>query len=274
MSGFLFNQTVFGPVRSRRLGNSLGINLLAINKKVCTFNCIYCDRSWSPDDKEIMEQLPTREQINESLETKLIRLKAENNIPDSITFAGYGEPTIHPEFANIIDDTLQLRNQFFPHAEVTVLSNASMIHKPDIFAALNSVDNNILKLDAGLEATFQLINRPRSKDLTLDRIVQNLQKFGNKAIIQTLFVTGKVDGIPVDNTTTAEVHAWLNHLRFIRPRYVLLYTIDRQTPTTGLNIVPRKVLNEIADKLRQMRIKYNVYQNIVQDDQRKIKLFR
>ncbi|HPE33341.1 MAG TPA: radical SAM protein, partial [Bacteroidales bacterium] len=119
MSGFLFNQTVFGPVRSRRLGNSLGINLLAVNKKVCTFNCIYCDRSWSPDDKEVMEQLPTREQINESLETKLIRLKAENNIPDSITFAGYGEPTIHPEFTDIIDDTLQLRNQFFPHAEVT-----------------------------------------------------------------------------------------------------------------------------------------------------------
>ncbi|HRW97368.1 MAG TPA: radical SAM protein [Bacteroidales bacterium] len=259
MSGFMFNQTVFGPVRSRRLGNSLGINLLAVNKKVCTFNCIYCDRSWSPDDKEVMEQLPTREQINESLETKLIRLKAENNIPDSITFAGYGEPTIHPEFTDIIDDTLQLRNQFFPHAEVTVLSNASMIHKPDIFEALNRVDNNILKLDAGLEATFQLINKPRSEDLTLDRIVQNLQKFGNKAIIQTLFVTGKVDGIPVDNTTTAEVHAWLNHLRFIRPRYVMLYTIDRQTTTTGLNMVPRKVLNEIADKLRQIRIKYNVY---------------
>lgn len=258
-SGFLFGDMIFGPIKSRRLGNSLGINLLPTNKKICTFDCIYCECGWSPDDKGVVDQLPSRADVADALETKLIHLKSQNNIPDSITFAGNGEPTIHPEFPEIIYDTLQLRNKFFPHAEVTVLSNSSMIHRAEIFNALNKVDNNILKLDAGLEATFQLINRPRSKELTLDRIVQNLRKFGNKAIIQTLFLTGEVDGKPVDNTTTAEVHAWLGHIRFIKPRYVMLYPIDRQTPAPGLKVVPREELMKIADKLRQIRVRCSVY---------------
>ncbi len=258
-TGFLFSETIFGPVRSRRLGNSLGINLLPTNRKICTFDCIYCECGWSPEDQDLAGQLPSRSEVADALETRLIHLKAQNNIPDSITFAGNGEPTIHPEFPGIISDTINLRNQFFPDAEVTVLSNSSMIHKPQIFNALSKVDNNILKLDAGFEATFQLINRPRSKDLTLDIIVQNLRKFGNKAIIQTLFLTGEVDGKHIDNTTTAEVHAWLNHIRSIKPRYVMLYPIDRQTPAPGLNIVPKEELMKIADKLRQIKVKYSVY---------------
>lgn len=258
-SGFLFSEAVFGPIRSRRLGNSLGINLLPTNRKICTFDCIYCECGWSPDDQEVAGLMPSREEVADALETRLIHLKAQNNIPDSITFAGNGEPTIHPDFPGIIHDTLKMRDKFFPHAEVTVLSNSSMIHKTEIFNALNKVDNNILKLDAGLEATFQQINRPRSKDLTLDRIVQNLRKFGNKAIIQTLFLTGEVDGQPVDNTTTAEVHAWLGHIRFIKPRYVMLYPIDRQTPAKGLRVVPKEELMKIADKLSQIRVKYSIY---------------
>ncbi len=259
MSGFLFSETIFGPVKSRRLGNSLGINLLPNNKKVCTFDCIYCECGWTGKDAEPQHKLPTRHEVAEALESKLIILKAHNNIPDSITFAGNGEPTIHPEFTAIIDDTIALRNSFFPLADITVLSNSSTIHKQEIFNALKKVDNNILKLDAGLEATFQQINRPISSDISLHRIVQNLRKFGKKAIIQTLFLTGEVDGKPVDNTTTAEVHAWLGHIRLIKPRYVMLYPIDRQTPAEGLKVVPKEELMKIAEKLKMYRIKFSVY---------------
>ncbi len=259
MSGFLFSETIFGPVRSRRLGNSLGINLLPNNHKVCTFDCIYCECGWSPVEDQLKDQLPTRAQVADLLETRLIQMNAQKNIPDSITFAGNGEPTVHPEFPGIVHDTLKLRDRYFPEAEVTVLSNSSLIHKQEIFNALNRLDNNILKLDAGLEATFQLINRPRSKELTLDRIVQNLHKFGKKAIIQTLFLRGEIDGKVVDNTTTAEVHAWLNHIRYIRPRYVMLYPIDRQTPAPGLQVVSRAELMQIAEKLKEIKVKYSIY---------------
>ncbi len=259
MSGFLFHELIFGPVRSRRLGNSLGINLLPANRKVCTFDCIYCECGWTPDDDTLKKELPGRRQVFEALEDKLIRMQAQGDIPDSITFAGNGEPTIHPDFPGVVDDVIRLRDKYFPHAEITVLSNASTINKAKIFSALNRVDNNILKLDAGTEATFRQINRPRSGSLTLDSIVQNLRRFRQKAIIQTLFVRGEVNGETVDNTTPEEVHAWINHIRFIRPRYVMLYPIDRETAAPGLQVVPRDELYAIADQLRSNRIKYNVY---------------
>lgn len=259
MSGFLFNETIFGPIKSRRLGNSLGINLLPVNKKMCTFDCIYCECGWNKDSEDGAGELPTRNQVRDDLEEKLVQLKLDKNIPDSITFAGNGEPTVHPEFYGIIEDTLMLRSKYFPHAEITVLSNSSTIHKPEIFEALNRIDNNILKLDAGLEFTFQKINRPRQKDLTLDSIVQQLRKFRQKAIIQTLFVRGTVDGEIIDNTKPAEIMAWLNHLRYIRPRYVMLYPIDRATPAKNLQVVPKEELYKIADQLRDNRIKYSVY---------------
>lgn len=181
---FLFSETIFGPVRSRRLGNSLGINLLPNTHKICTFDCIYCECGWSPDESDYFGKLPTRNEVAEQLEVKLLNLKANKNFPDSITFAGNGEPTIHPEFSGIIHDTIKLRDKFFPpEADVTVLSNSSMIHKPEIFNALNQVDNNILKLDAGFDSTFRLINRPRSKELNLNVIVSNLRKFGKKKLL-------------------------------------------------------------------------------------------
>jgi wyosine [tRNA(Phe)-imidazoG37] synthetase (radical SAM superfamily) len=259
MSGFLFSETIFGPVKSRRLGNSLGINLLPVSRKMCTFDCIYCECGWNKDSEKGNSELPSRDQVREELEEKLVQMKLENNIPDSITFAGNGEPTVHPEFPGIIEDTFMLRSKYFPVAEITVLSNSSTIHKPDVFNALNKVDNNILKLDAGLESTFQKINRPRSKDLTLDSIVQQLRKFRQKAVIQTLFVRGNVNGEIIDNTKPAEILAWINHIRFIRPRYVMLYPIDRATPAQGLKVVPKEELYKIADRLRENRIKYSVY---------------
>jgi len=250
---------IFGPVRSRRLGNSLGINLLPVNRKYCSFNCIYCECGWTPSEDEALMKMPTRADIAEALETKLIQLKAKNNVPDSITFAGNGEPTIHPAFAGIIDDTIKLRNKHFPHSEITVLSNSSMLDKKDVFDALMRVDNNVLKLDAGTEETFRLINKPRSSQLTLEKIVANLQKFKQKAIIQTLFVRGMVDGVKVDNTSPAEVNLWLSHINRIKPRYVMLYPIERETPVKGLEIVSKEELLAIAEKLNQIRVKSSVY---------------
>jgi wyosine [tRNA(Phe)-imidazoG37] synthetase (radical SAM superfamily) len=259
MSGFLFNDIIFGPVKSRRLGKSLGINLLPVNKKICNFNCIYCECGWTDKDDENEIIFPEREQISEALEERLLQMKNHNSIPDSITFAGNGEPTLHPDFAAIIDDTLKLRSRIVPHAEVTVLSNAGNLDNKEIFDALNRVDNNILKLDAGLENTFQKINKPRSKELSLDKIVQQLLKFRQKAIIQSMFVRGEVDGEKIDNTKPAEIHAWISHIRYIRPRYVMLYSIERGTASSGLLPVPREELHKIADQLREIRVKSSVY---------------
>jgi wyosine [tRNA(Phe)-imidazoG37] synthetase (radical SAM superfamily) len=203
--------------------------------------------------------MPSGSDIAEALETRLIQLQAKNDVPDSITFAGNGEPTIHPGFPEIIDDTIKLRDKYFPDSEITVLSNSSMLHKKEVFDALIRVDNNILKLDAGSEVTFRLINRPRSSQLTLEKIVANLQKFRQKVIIQTLFVRGEVDGVTVDNTTPEEINLWIGHIDRIRPRYVMLYPIERETPVSGLVAVPKEELFAIAEKLNQIRVKYNVY---------------
>jgi wyosine [tRNA(Phe)-imidazoG37] synthetase (radical SAM superfamily) len=203
--------------------------------------------------------LPSRAVITEALETRLIQLQAKNNVPDSITFAGNGEPTIHPDFHLIIDDTIKLRKKYFPNCEITVLSNSSMLDKKEVFDALMKVENNVLKLDAGTEETFRLINKPRSSQLTLEKIVANLQKFRQKAIIQTLFVRGEVDGVKVDNTTPDEVNLWLGHINRIKPRYVMLYPIERETPVPGLVAVPKEELQAIAEKLNQIRVKYSVY---------------
>ena len=203
--------------------------------------------------------MPTRSEISDALETRLIQLKAKNNVPDSITFAGNGEPTIHPAFAQIVDDTIKLRNRHFPNSEITVLSNSSMLDKKEVFDALMRVENNVLKLDAGTEETFRLINRPRSSQLTLEKIVTNLQKFRQKAIIQTLFVRGMVDGVKVDNTAPAEIDLWLGYINRIKPRYVMLYPIERETPVKGLEIIPKEELIAIAEKLMQIRVKASVY---------------
>ncbi len=259
MGGFLFDEMIFGPVRSRRLGNSLGINLLPVEKKNCTFNCIYCECGWTGKDGGEKAKLPSREALADALETKLIRLQATNNFPDSITFAGNGEPTIHPNFSGIIDDTIRLRRKYFPRAEITVLSNSSMLHRKDIFDALLKIDNNILKLDAGTERTFQLINKSGSPNLVLDEIVNNLKKFRSKCVIQTMFVRGELDGQVIDNTTDEEVSAWLEYINKIRPRYVMLYSLDRDTAASGLKRVPREDLEPIAERLKSIGVKSSVY---------------
>lgn len=258
MSGFLFSEIIFGPVKSRRLGVSLGINLLPTEYKYCTFNCIYCECGWTEKKNSKKIQIPKRSEIYLQLEKKLIDLTTNKITPDNITFAGNGEPTIHPEFTEIVEDTIALKNKYFPKASTTVLSNASQIHKAKIINALQKVDNNILKLDAGSGDQFQKINLPNA-NFTLEKLVNRLCQFKGDLIIQTLFLSGNYQGEKIDNTTEEELKLWHNHLKRIKPKLVMIYSLDREAPTKDVMKIPLEKLNEIASGVNQLGIQTEVY---------------
>jgi wyosine [tRNA(Phe)-imidazoG37] synthetase (radical SAM superfamily) len=245
---FLFHELIFGPIHSRRLGLSLGVNLLPIDAKICSFDCIYCECGFNTTMQE--SPIPTRQQVRETLEAKLIEMAAEGQIPDVITYAGNGEPTLHPEFENIIDDTIELRNKLCPTAKVSVLSNSTRIHKPHVFAALNKVDNNILKFDSAIDRTMKLIDRPVGKHINVAWFIDHLKKFEGRLIIQTMFLRGEFEGEFFDNTSDVEVEAWLKALEEIRPQQVMIYSLDREAPTQTLQKATREELNLIAEKAR------------------------
>jgi len=254
----LFHEVVFGPVHSRRLGVSLGINLLPPDKKFCTFECIYCECGWSHDSNDTHKGLPTRDFVIQKLEEKLKDMSAREHAPDAITFAGNGEPTIHPQFPEIMDDVIRLRDQYFPGTRVTVLSNASTLHKPEVFNALKKTGDSILKLDAGTEETFRLINNPR-QNITLQSIVDKLKEFAGELIIQSLFLRGVVKGRVVDNTTEKELTRWLELLLEIQPKYVMIYPIDRPTPNNSIEKIPFNELKAIAAKVEDAGIRAQVF---------------
>lgn len=258
MSTFLFDKWVFGPVYSRRLGVSLGINLLPNDSKYCNFNCIYCECGWTKNENGKKLILPKREDLKTILSDKLQELRGTINEPDAITFAGNGEPTIHPDFTGIIDDTIEIRDQYSPKTVISVLSNASMLHKPKVVAALKKVEKNILKLDTGIEETFKLLNQPVGK-LSLDKVVENLQSFNGKLIIQTLFLRGSYNGNLIDNTSEVEISAWLPIVKMINPEYVMLYPIDRGTPAKGLEKITEAELQKIAAQVEDIGVKTEVY---------------
>lgn len=258
MAGFLFNEIVFGPVKSRRFGVSLGINLLPDTMKYCTFNCIYCECGLTSDDQEKRVRLFATDDIISALENRFAELKAKDLKPDNITFAGNGEPTIHPDFPAIIDKTIELRNQYFPEAKITVLSNATRLHKAQVRDALKRIDNNVLKLDAGSERMFQLIDRPNNK-VSLPEIIDQLKEFEGNFIIQTLFLRGVVNNNRIDNTSIEELNLWLSHVEKLRPSLVMLYSIDRETPEQDLEKISSKELEQIAHKVRQLNINAEVY---------------
>ena len=244
----LFDQIIFGPIHSRRLGLSLGVNLLPIDAKICSFNCIYCECGFNTTMHD--SPIPTRDQVRETLDAKLHEMVAEGQIPDVITFAGNGEPTLHAEFEGIIDDTIALRNKYCPTAKVSVLSNSTRIHKPHIFAALNKVDNNILKFDSAIDRTMKLMDQPVGKHINVAWFIEHLKKFEGRLIIQTMFLRGEVQGEKLDNTTDEEVEAWIQALEQIRPQQVMIYSLDREAPTKNLQKVNVDELNIIAQKAR------------------------
>ncbi len=250
MQTILFHDIIFGPIKSRRLGISLGINLLPTDGKICSFDCIYCECGYNAQGKG--GGINKREDIKTALEHKLQEMKEKGETPDVLTFAGNGEPTLHPDFEVIIDDTIELRDRYFPNAKVSVLSNATRISKESVFNALNKVDNNILKLDSAYTETIRLINNPNVRDYTAEQLIRNLQRFDGNLIIQTMFLRGQHNGQAVDNTTEREISAWLEAIKQIRPKQIMIYTIDRQTPEKALEKIPVDEMNAIADRVRAL----------------------
>ena len=248
MSTIIYPSPIFGPVHSRRLGVSLGINLLPADGKVCTFDCLYCECGFNAAHRA-HQPMPAREEVAAALETRLAAMKAEGAALDVLTFAGNGEPTIHPHFPEIIDDTLRLRDKYFPLAKVSVLTNATLVARPAVFEALSRVDNNILKLDTVNEEYIRFVDRPTSA-YNLAQIVERLAAFGGNAVIQTMFMKGVVDGKSVDNTGDEYVLPWLEAVKKIAPREVMIYTIDRETPQEGLLKATHEELDRIVALLR------------------------
>lgn len=249
MSTFLRESIVFGPIHSRRLGCSLGINLLPLAKKYCTFNCIYCECGLG--DLGENNKLPSAEDLRIALEAKLKQLKSDGITPDVFTFAGNGEPTIHPEFSKIVEVVVTLRDAYFPTAKISVLSNATQIGRPEIREALLKVDNNILKLDSAFDNTMRWMNQPFDEHYNVHDLVENLKSFHGKLIVQTMFMKGSYKGQTMDNTTDEEVNAWIALIGEIAPQSAMIYTIDRETPVTTLSKIPVEKLKEIAERLKQ-----------------------
>ena len=248
MSTVIYPSPIFGPVHSRRLGISLGINLMPADGKVCTFDCIYCECGFNADHRPRLKR-PTREEVAAALERKLNEMQADGQLPDVLTFAGNGEPTAHPQFAGIIDDTIRLRNRYCPEAKVSVLSNATMAMHPDVHAALERVDNNILKLDTVSKEYIDKVNRPTYPTYDVQEIIETIRSFNGNAIVQTMFMRGTMDGKSVDNTGEEYVGPWLEAIKHIRPKQVMIYTIDRETPDHELLKASPDVLNAIRDRV-------------------------
>ena len=253
MATIIFPSPIFGPIKSRRLGISLGVNLLPADGKICTFDCIYCECGFN-SERRPKRRITQRHEVAHALEMKLAEMKAVGALPDVITFAGNGEPTLHPQFNEIIDDTIALRDRYCPDAKVSVLTNATMLSKPTVFEALLKVDNNILTLDTVDTAYIQRVDRPNGR-YDVREIIGYMKKFGGKAVIQTMFLKGEVDGVDVNNTVEEYVAPWIEAVKEIAPRDVMIYTIDRETPQKGLIKATHAELDRIVKRLTEAGIK-------------------
>ena len=252
----LFEDIIFGPIRSRRLGLSLGINLLPTHSKLCNFDCIYCECGWNADNAG-SRRFNSREEVRERLEDVLTQMVTDATPPDVITFAGNGEPTMHPDFEAIIDDTIALRDRLCPSAKVSVLSNATMIGRESVRRALQRIDNNILKLDSAFDSTVRLVNNPCGS-YSVANVVENLRRFDGNFILQTMFLRGEYNGSTVDNTTEEEVTAWLRIVEELHPQKVMVYSLDRDTPCKTLEKVSREELQAIAQRVEALGVECSV----------------
>ena len=241
----LFQSIIYGPIHSRRLGTSLGIELMPLEHKLCTFNCVYCECGWN--ERVSRPQLPTREEVRAALEAKL----KEGLALDVITFSGNGEPTLHPDFLGIIQDTIALRDQYCPQAKVSVLSNSTQLGRSDVVQALRCCDNRILKLDAGTDTMMRRIDLPVNEHLTVAQVINWLQQFDGDFTLQTCFLRGEHEGYRIDNTTPEELEAWYKAVEVLHPKQLMIYVIDRKTPEEHLEKIPREEMERIAAPLRE-----------------------
>lgn len=247
---FLFDKPVFGPIHSRRLGVSLGVNLLPTTHKICSFDCLYCECGSLHSQPLNSSKLPSRELIYNSLHDKLKEMSEAGILPNAITFAGNGEPTLHPNFEGIIDDTIVLRDKFAPNAKVSVLSNATQLHRESVVNALGKVNDCILKIDAGNEETISILNQPNCK-YSLDNVIKKIKLMGSNLVIQTMFVKWNINGKEYDNTDERHVNQWLEIISLIKPPRLMIYTIDRDTPLQTMWKISKERLDEIGRLAQQ-----------------------
>lgn len=255
----LFENIIIGPIHSRRLGNSLGINLLPLKRKFCTYDCIYCECGWNEETIGNKVDLPSYDDVSEQLRRRISELKAEGVSVDSFTFAGNGEPTLHPDFPKVVDFVVEMRNEHYPNAVITLLTNATQLSRPEIYEALMKLDNPVLKLDAGTIAMRNNINKPTAEKYSFDELVNNLIRFGNRGIIQTLLLRGTNDGKTISNVSDEDFGEYIKLLKKIGPKYVMLYAIDRATPEKNLEKLTVDELEFYAQQIRNEGIDVKVY---------------
>lgn len=248
----LFTDIIYGPIHSRRLGTSLGVELMPLTHKLCTFNCVYCECGWNTPVSHPV--LPTRQEVKEALEATLSNYleqsQTTSNI-DVITFSGNGEPTLHPDFLGIIEDTCALRDRYCPQTKVSVLSNATQLFRPDVVQALRLCDNRILKLDAATDEMMHRIDLPVNEQLTVAKIMEGLKQFDGDFTLQTCFLRGEHAGKPIDNTTPEQLQAWYEAVDELHPKQIMIYVIDRKTPEENLSKISREQMESIAAPLRK-----------------------
>lgn len=252
----IYPSPIFGPIQSRRLGVSLGVNLLPADGKFCSFDCAYCECGLN-EERRTKSKLPTVDEVKQGLKKQLIIMQSEGKLPDVITFAGNGEPTIHPNFLSIIKNTIELRDLYAPLAKVSVLTNAVHLNKESVVEALKLVDNNLLKLDTVNMDFIQRVNRP-NVSYKVNNVIENMKKFEGACIIQTMFLKGSVDGVDVNNTDDKFVLPWIDAVKQIKPREVMIYTIDRETPINTLEKATKEELNRIGELLINENIKVQI----------------
>ena len=250
MSTFLWESIAFGPIHSRRLGQSLGINLMPVDEKICTFNCLYCECGWTLE-KNLDARAPyPLETVLEAIEHKLSECRGHGTPVDSITFSGNGEPTLYPWFDQVIESLLALRDKYYPDAVITCLSNATQLYRPEIIRALQRIENPMLKLDAGSQAMLDTINAP-IVPVDIEQVTDQLCSFNGNVIIQTMFLSGERENKAFDNSVDPEWSFWLGRIRRIRPKRIVIYSLDRETPALQLHKFEKPYLDHIAEKLRE-----------------------
>ncbi len=250
MATFIRSEYIFGPIISRRLGRSLGVNITPINGKICNFDCIYCECGWNADARN-NNKFPTSAEIKTALKDTLQNMKENHQEFDVITFSGNGEPTLNPEFNQIIDDTIELRDKFFPNVKISVLSNATKLNNDNVFEALLKIENPILKIDSANIETLIKINKPTNKNFSIENVVRGMQRFNGNFIMQTIFLRGKLNGENIDNTTDEELLGLIDIIKQTRPRQIMIYPIDRETPAQDLIKLDKKEMQRLAKIISQ-----------------------
>ena len=255
---FLWDNISFGPIQSRRLGNSLGINVSPTDIKICSFDCIYCECGWTLEKSTDSNFFLPTELIMEAIEVKLKNCKQADTIIDSITFSGNGEPTLHPQFHQIIDNLIVLRDKYYPKTAITCLSNATQLVNENVLNALQKIENPVLKLDAVTEPLFQLINKP-TVSISMEDIIKHLKRLNGNFILQTLFLKGEIDGLWFNNAEEPHLSLWLDVVKQLHPRKVMLYSLHRDTPAQGLEKIEVEELVKIAKKVEVFGVLAEAY---------------